>query len=141
MRIKPKLYKGGIAIDNRGSVAFNNGLQLKNIKRFYIVANKKKNFVRAWHGHKIEAKYMICISGKAKIAAVKINNFRKPSKKIKVHSWIIDSNKPDVVYIPPGYANGTKSITKDMQILVLSNSSLKSSLKDDFRFDKDFWKI
>ncbi len=141
MKIKPKVYKGGIAKDNRGSVAFNNSLQLKNIKRFYIVANKKKNFVRAWHGHKIEAKYMMCISGKAKIAAVKINNFKKPSKKTKVYNWIIDSKKPDVVYIPPGYANGTKSITKDMQILVLSTSSLKSSLIDDFRFDKDFWKI
>ena len=41
MKIKPKVYKGGIAKDNRGSVAFNNGLQLKNIKRFYIVAKKK----------------------------------------------------------------------------------------------------
>ena len=43
---------------------------------------------------------MMCISGKAKIAAVKINNFKKPSKKTKVYNWIIDSKKPDVVYIP-----------------------------------------
>ena len=141
MKNKPNLFKGGIALDNRGSVAFNNSLELKKIKRFYIVSNKKKNFVRAWHGHKIEAKYMMCINGKAQIAAVKINNFNKPSKKSKVHKWTINSKKPDVIYIPPGYANGTKSITKDMKILVLSTSSLKSSLRDDFRFKKDFWKI
>ena len=84
---------------------------------------------------------MMCINGKAQIAAVKINNFNKPSKKSKVHKWTINSKKPDVIYIPPGYANGTKSITKDMKILVLSTSSLKSSLRDDFRFKKDFWKI
>ena len=141
MKNKPNLFKGGIALDNRGSVAFNNSLELKKIKRFYIVSNKKKNFVRAWHGHKIEAKYMMCINGKAQIAAVKINNFNKPSKKSKVHKWTINSKKPDVIYIPPGYANGTKSITKDMKTLVLSTSSLKSSLRDDFRFKKDFWKI
>ena len=38
----PKLFKGGISHDNRGSVSFNNNLILKNIKRFYFVQNKKK---------------------------------------------------------------------------------------------------
>ena len=141
MKNKPKLFKGGVARDIRGSVSFNNSLELKKVKRFYIVENNKKNFVRAWHGHKVEAKYMMCINGTAKIAAVKINNFKKPSNKSKVYRWTLNSKKPDVIYIPPGYANGTKSITKDMKILVLSTTSLKSSLKDDFRFNKDLWKI
>ena len=116
-------------------------MELKKVKRFYIVENNKKNFVRAWHGHKVEAKYMMCINGTAKIAAVKINNFKKPSKKSKVYRWTINSKNPDVIYIPAGYANGTKSISKDMKILVLSTTSLKSSLKDDYRFNKSFWKI
>ena len=38
----PKLFKGGISKDFRGSVSFNNNLILKKIKRFYIVENKKK---------------------------------------------------------------------------------------------------
>ena len=77
----PKYFKGGISFDKRGSVSYNNKLILKKIKRFYFVQNKKKNFVRAWHGHKIEAKYILCINGRAKISAVKIKNFKKPSKK------------------------------------------------------------
>ena len=39
---KPKLYKGGISEDSRGSVSYNNNLKLKKIRRFYVVKNKKK---------------------------------------------------------------------------------------------------
>ena len=40
----------------------------------------------------------------AKISAVKIVNFNKPSKKSKVFSWKVNSEVPNVIYIPPGYA-------------------------------------
>ena len=99
MKNKPKLFKGGVAIDIRGSVSFNNGLELKKVKRFYIVENNKKNFVRAWHGHKVEAKYMMCINGTAKIAAVKINNFKKPSKKVKyINGQLIAKNQMSFIF-------------------------------------------
>lgn len=137
----PKYFKGGISIDARGSVSYNNKLILKKIKRFYFVQNKKKSFVRAWHGHKIEAKYILCINGRAKISAVKIKNFKKPSKKSKVFSWILDSKVPSTVYIPPGFANGSKSLTKNMKLLVLSTTLLEKSLNDDYRFPKNFWRI
>ena len=79
--LKPKIFQGGISFDKRGSVSYNNSLELKKIKRFYIVQNKKNNFVRAWHGHKLEAKYILCIKGKVKVSAVKIKDFKKPKKK------------------------------------------------------------
>ena len=139
--MKPKIFKGGAVFDTRGSVSFNNELILRKVKRFYIVKNKKKNFVRAWHGHKFEAKYILCISGKAKISAVKVKNFKKPVKNSKVFSWILDFKLPNVVYIPPGYANGSKSLSKDMKLFILSTSSLNQSLKDDYRISEKFWKI
>tara|TARA_B100000131_G_scaffold303964_1_gene328494 strand:- start:295 stop:714 length:420 start_codon:yes stop_codon:yes gene_type:complete len=139
--MKAKLFKGGISRDHRGSVSFNNKLDLKKVRRFYIVQNKKKNYVRAWHGHKIEAKFMLCVRGKAKISAVKINNFKKPSKKAKPLNWILEEKIPSVVYIPAGYANGTKSLSKDIKLIVFSTTSLQKSLKDDYRFPKKFWKI
>ena len=139
--MNPKQFKGAISIDKRGSVSYNNNLKLKKIKRFYIVQNKKKNHVRAWHGHKKEAKFIFCIQGKAKIAAVKITNYNEPSKKNRPFTWVIDSKIPNVVYVPPGYANGSMSLTKDMRILVFSTSSLKQSIKDDFRFPSNYWDI
>jgi dTDP-4-dehydrorhamnose 3,5-epimerase len=138
---KPKLYKGGISEDSRGSVSYNNNLKLKKIRRFYVVKNKKKNFIRAWHGHKIEAKFIMCIEGKAKIAAVRINNFKNPSRKSKPYYFNLDSKKSDVIYIPPGFANGSKSITKNMKLYILSTTTLEKSLKDDFRFPINFWTI
>ena len=78
--LKPILYEGGISFDKRGSVSYNNNLIFKKIKRFYIVQNKKNNFVRAWHGHKIETKYILCIKGKVKVSAVRIKDFKKPKK-------------------------------------------------------------
>ena len=139
--LKPKIFQGGISFDKRGSVSYNNSLELKKIKRFYIVQNKKNNFVRAWHGHKIEAKYILCIKGKAKVSAVRIKDFKKPKKNSKVYSWIIDEKKPSVIFIPPGFANGTKSLLKGTKIFVLSTTTLKDSLNDDFRFKENFWKI
>ena len=139
--LKPKIFQGGISFDKRGSVSYNNSLELKKIKRFYIVQNKKNNFVRAWHGHKLEAKYILCIKGKAKVSAVRIKDFKKPKKNSKVYSWIIDEKKPSVVFIPPGFANGTKSLLKGTKIFVLSTTTLKDSLNDDFRFKENFWKI
>ena len=138
---KPTIFKGGVSEDYRGSVSYNNNLILNKIKRFYIVKNKKKNFIRAWHGHKIEAKYIMCIEGRAKIAAVKVNNFKNPSKNSKPFYFNLDSKRPDIIFIPPGFANGSKSVTKNMKLYILSTTTLKQSLRDDFRFPTNFWKI
>jgi dTDP-4-dehydrorhamnose 3,5-epimerase len=49
---------GNIAIDDRGSLRFINDFNFEGVKRFYQVQNHCKNFIRAWHGHIKEAKYV-----------------------------------------------------------------------------------
>ena len=44
----PKIITGNRVFDNRGSLIFNNNLKFDNIKRFYIVHNYSKNFIRKW---------------------------------------------------------------------------------------------
>ena len=61
--MRPKIFKGGISSDHRGTVSFNNSLILSKIK-ILLVENFKKKFTRLGM-HKIEAKYILCI-GKAK---------------------------------------------------------------------------
>lgn len=136
---KPMLFSGNFKSDFRGKVYFNNNIVLSKIKRFYIVENKRAKFIRAWHGHKYEAKFIICLRGRARISAVKIQNYKIPSKKIKPQFWDIGQTKPDVVFIPPGYANGSMSLTKDMKLIVFSTSSLNQSLKDDHRYPEEYW--
>ena len=137
--MKPSLIIGNRPYDNRGSVQFNNELNFKNIKRFYIVQNFSKNFVRAWHGHLKEEKYITSIKGSFQISAVKIDNIKLPNKKNKVYNFFINENDNKFVHIPKGYANGMMSLEENSRVLIFSSSSLKESLKDDYRYDPQYW--
>lgn len=139
MESTPKLVKGDSVYDNRGSLAFINELDLLEIKRFYIVENFQKNFIRAWHAHKNEQKIMICIQGCAQISAVKIDNFDSPSGDMEVNSFYLSENKTECVFVPKGYANGFMSLKDNTKLLIFSNSSLKESINDDFRYPFDYW--
>ena len=57
------LLNGGLAVDDRGQVSFVNDFHFENVKRFYMVSNHKQGFIRAWHGHKNESKYVSVVSG------------------------------------------------------------------------------
>jgi dTDP-4-dehydrorhamnose 3,5-epimerase-like enzyme len=137
----PSLIEGDAIIDERGEVAFVNGFDFPKIKRFYMVSNNNAGEVRAWHGHKYEAKYVYAISGSALVAAIAIDNWKNPSKENKVHQFILSSKKPAVLYIPEGYVNGFKSLTKDARLMFFSTSTLEESKKDDIRFDPIYWNI
>jgi len=136
---QPKLIEGGLATDDRGEVGFINDFDFRRVKRFYCVKNRKAGFIRAWHGHKKEAKYVTVIQGSALIGAVKINNWDNPSKGSKVWKYIISASKPSIFYIPAGYANGFMSLTKDAKLIFFSTCSVEESKKDDFRFDARYW--
>lgn len=136
---KPKLIKGGIAIDQRGGVSFVNDFDFKNIKRFYMIENASTDVIRAFHGHFEEEKYALVVSGSALIAAVEINDPVNPSKDKKVQRFILSAKKPTILYIPGGYANGIRSLEKDTKIIFFSTASLEESKKDDYRFPYDYW--
>lgn len=132
---------GGLAVDDRGQVSFVNGFDFAGVKRFYMVSNHAQGFVRAWHGHKKEAKYVLVVKGAAKVAAVKIDDWDNPSKELEVKQYVLSEKNPKVLYIPPGHANGFMSLTADAQIMFLSTSTLDESLGDDFRFDARHWDV
>jgi len=141
IKILPKIIKGDIKIDDRGSVSFVNNFNFFNVQRFYIVENKNKGQVRAWHGHRKEEKYIYPISGETLVGAVEVDDWKNPSKQCKTFSFKLSAKKPEVVFIPKGYANGFKSLTKDAKLMFFSTSTLNESLKDDIRFDFKYWDI
>ena len=115
----PELKKmdGGLAVDDRGQVSFINDFNFKDVKRFYMVSNHSAGFVRAWHAHKKEAKYVLVVKGAAVIGAVPIDDWDKPSKNAKVERFVLSEKKPSILFIPAGYANGLCPLTKDAQIM------------------------
>jgi dTDP-4-dehydrorhamnose 3,5-epimerase-like enzyme len=133
----PKLYKGDIFVDDRGTVGFNNDVDLTNVKRFYTVSNHTPGFIRAWHAHILEGKYFVMTSGSAIIGAVKLKT--KDETIIldygEQYSQALSATLPSVFYIPPGFANGIKLMTTDSTLMVLSTASLAESKVDDIRFN------
>jgi dTDP-4-dehydrorhamnose 3,5-epimerase len=136
---EPLLLKGGLAVDDRGTVSFVNDFNFENVKRFYAVENHKQGSIRAWHAHKKEAKYVMLIKGSAVIGAVKIDNWDNPSKDAKINRFVLSEKLPSVLFIPAGYANGFMSLSEDAKILFFSTSELKDSLNDDIRYDAHYW--
>ncbi len=135
----PQLIEGALAVDDRGELGFVNDFNFDKVKRFYWVSNHRSGFIRAWHAHKREAKYVTVVSGAALIGAVEIDNWDNPSKDSKIWRYTISEKKPSVLYIPAGYANGFMSLTKKTKLMFFSTSRLEKSRGDDFRYDAHYW--
>ena len=139
MNTEPQLIEGGLAVDDRGTLGFVNDFNFAGVKRFYRVTNHKQGFVRAWHAHRHEAKYVTVMAGSAIVAAVKIDNWETPSRDAKVYRYALSANRPAVLYVPAGYANGFMSLTDDANLVFFSTSSLEESRGDDIRYDARYW--
>jgi dTDP-4-dehydrorhamnose 3,5-epimerase len=138
---EPRLIEGGLAADDRGSLSFVNDFDFAGVKRFYLVNNYARGFVRAWHAHRQEAKYVLVTRGAAIVGAVKIDNWESPARDGQVHRYVLSAQKPAVLYIPAGYANGFKSLTDDTTLAFFSTSTIDQSRDDDVRYEARYWDI
>lgn len=130
------IYHGDIAVDDRGKVTFVNDFDFKDVKRFYMVENHQPNFVRAWHGHKKEGKYVLVVQGAAIIAAVNMED-----QAGAVSRRVLSADKPEVLYIPAGFYNGFKTLTPDTKVMFFSTATLEETKDDDFRMPADTYPI
>ena len=136
---KPFIINGDLSIDDRGELMFVNQFNMELVKRFYVVSNHKQGFIRAWHAHKIESKYVFIVNGTALISTVEIDDWENPSSDLIVDKFVLTAKKPSILYIPSGYANGFKTLSTDTKIMFFSTSTLKDSVDDDYRFDAYKW--
>jgi dTDP-4-dehydrorhamnose 3,5-epimerase-like enzyme len=136
-----KIITVNTSYDDRGDVVYSNEFNFiqRKIKRFYQITNNNINFVRAWHGHKKEDKFLLVLQGAFKICAVKIDNWKNPTKKLPVKEFVINANSPKILHIPGGYAHGTQNLKATSKLMVFSTFSLKQTIQDDYRFKSDLW--
>lgn len=135
----PTLLQGGIAVDDRGSVGFVNDFTFAGVKRFYAVKNFSRETIRAWHGHKNEAKYVLVTSGSAIVAAVEMTDTTAPSREKSVQRFVLSALKPSILFIPAGHANGFRPLEEGTTLVFFSTSTLEESKGDDYRFSADYW--
>jgi dTDP-4-dehydrorhamnose 3,5-epimerase-like enzyme len=138
---KPVLIEGDLSIDNRGEVRFVNQFDPTEagVKRVYLTSNHWTGAVRAWHGHRREAKYVMAVGGVALVCAVEVDDWVSPNSSAEVSRFVLSTSKPAVLFIPPGYANGWMSLTADCRLLWFSTATVEESREDDYRFSARYW--
>jgi dTDP-4-dehydrorhamnose 3,5-epimerase-like enzyme len=136
---EPRLLEGAVAVDDRGTVSFVNDFDLAAVRRFYTVSNHRQGFVRAWHAHRDERKYVTVLRGSALVCCVPIDDWDNPSTDQPVSRFVLSELKPSVVEIPEGYANGFMSLTDDVSVMFFSSSTLEESHGDDVRYPARHW--
>jgi dTDP-4-dehydrorhamnose 3,5-epimerase len=139
MNDEVRLIRGGLATDDRGEVGFVNEFDFADVKRFYMVSNHRQGFIRAWHAHRIEGKYVLVVKGAAMVCGVKIDDWDQPSRDLQIHRYVLSERLPSALYLPPGYANGFMSLTDNAKLLFFSTATLEDSLGDDIRYDARYW--
>lgn len=128
------MLDGGLAIDDRGKVVFFKDFDFKDVKRFYMVENHRVGFIRAWHGHKKEAKYVFVPKGTAIVATISMEDEG-------VQKWVLSGDKPQILCVPPGHYNGFKTLTDNAMVMFFSTATLDESLSDDYREPYDRWDV
>lgn len=139
--MSPRIIKGNIFKDHRGTVAFVNDFNFKDIARFYIIENSEQNNIRAWQGHKIDEKNFYCVQGSFLVAFIKIDNWENPSSELIPECVILNSDCSDILHIPAGYANAIKSLEPNSKLISFSTLQLDKSKEDEVRYDKNKWNI
>jgi dTDP-4-dehydrorhamnose 3,5-epimerase-like enzyme len=136
---EPAIIPGGLAVDDRGQLAFVNGFAFGNIQRFYMVENFSTEVIRAFHGHLKEEKFIFVVSGSAIVAAVQFDDPARPNKTSKVHRFVLSERQPQILHVPSGYVNGFRPLEPRTRIMFFSTASLEASRTDDYRFPHDYW--
>jgi dTDP-4-dehydrorhamnose 3,5-epimerase len=131
-----EMLEGRIIADDRGTVRFINDFDFANVRRFYQVENHRSGYIRAWHAHVQECKYVYVVTGAALIGVVDFTDENAVPEK-----FVLSAEIPKVLWIPYGNANGFMSLRENTRIIFYSTSTLEESMEDDIRFPHDKWDI
>ena len=134
-----KVYTGNAISDTRGTISFVNAFTFPGVKRFYQIESANTKIIRAFHGHMKEAKYAYVIAGSILLCAISLDKPKDPSQDAPVQKFILTAKNPQIVYIPPKYANGFRALEKKSQVIFFSTKTLEESVEDDYRYPYDYW--
>jgi dTDP-4-dehydrorhamnose 3,5-epimerase len=109
------------------------------IKRIYYTTHFDTDTVRAWQGHKIESRWLICVKGSFKVKLVEIDDWVNPSDSLKVYEYELSADKQEVLYIPNGFANGFRALEVNAKLMIMSNYGFNEIDNDQIRFDQNKW--
>ena len=139
--MEPKIIQGGNFSDHRGTISYVNDFSFEDIERFYIISNSDENPIRAWQGHKLDAKNFYCLSGAFKIHFVKVDNWESPARNLDVETILVSESDSKIVHIPAGYANAIESLESNSKLISFSTLPLTNVKEDEARYPSDYWDV
>ena len=146
---KPNLIQGGKFVDDRGTLTFWNAWDMQGIRRAYQVQNHKAGFIRAFHGHAMEEKFVLVSQGAVLVILTPLNTLdtletTPPVLTNVLTKFVLSSEAPAILHIPAGYYNGFKTLTNNTTLTFYSTLTVEESKGDDIRqpwdvFGKEIW--
>jgi dTDP-4-dehydrorhamnose 3,5-epimerase-like enzyme len=133
------IINGGAFNDARGQLNYVNDFKFEKVKRFYQIVHTDISVIRAWQGHQIEHKYFYVSTGAFLLAWVLIDEWNNPSQNLEAEYQIFKASEPQILSIPPGYANGILALEPQSSLLVFSDTFLEESSKDRWTFPTEWW--
>ena len=134
----PKIIKGDCHIDHRGDLFYNNTFNAAAIKRIYFIENKNNTIIRAWQGHKIEQRWFSAVTGSFKIQLIAIDNWEKPSIRLKPIIFVLNAVKLDILKIPSGYVSSIEALENSAKLMVMADYLL-GEIEDEHKYDKNYF--
>ncbi len=129
-----QIINGGSTTDDRGTVRYVNDFTFDNVRRFYTVTNKNKDYIRDWHGHYKETIYAHVVSGSVLMGLINLKNN-------EAYKYLLEGAEPKILIIPPGYASSFQSLTDCAIVIYFSTASLEESETDSYRYPAEQWDI
>lgn len=133
-----KIIKGEEHIDVRGKLIYFNEFNMSSINRMYKIKYAGTSVIRGWQGHKLESKWLHCVSDEFIIKTAKLNYWEKPES-VNFETYILNSQEPSVLFVSGGYIISFKVNINNSEILIFSDKTVKESEKDDYCFDISIW--
>lgn len=99
------------------------------------VTTAKPGVVKAWHYHKLQADYWVCLAGRARVG---LYDAREGSPTHgQVNEWILTPEDPFLVKIPIGVYHGFKGLAADRESMILNIPTVpyNYAVPDEYRAD------
>lgn len=136
--MKSKLTIGNYHTDARGTLIYNNHLDLSEVRRIYFIENNSMAFARAWQGHKIEQRWFAAIRGSFLIRIIAIDDWDTPTVTLNQEIYTLKTEDFIVLHVPKGYVSSIQALEENSKLMVMADYKI-GEIQDEYRFSANYF--
>jgi dTDP-4-dehydrorhamnose 3,5-epimerase-like enzyme len=131
--MKSKLTIGNHHTDARGTLIYNNDLDVSEVRRIYFIENNSMAFARGWQGHKIEHRWFAAIRGSFLIRIIAIDDWDTPTVTLNQEIYTLKTEDFMVLHVPEGYVSSIQALEENSKLMVMADYKI-GEIQDEYRF-------